>query len=159
MPLYISEYLDICDPVFTFEKLLEEADLDRFLKKIPAHVTGRIRYNPVSMLKTVLFGFMSDGYISLRSLEDNCRVNMRYMYLMDYATPSYRTFGYFINEVLADSVEDLFNEINRVIFKKEHGKLDRAEAAFRPPHLQSPVPPTTAALSAHSGSPPEQFHW
>ena len=124
LPLYISEYLDICDPVFTFEKLLEEADLDRFLKKIPAHVTGRIRYNPVSMLKTVLFGFMSDGYISLRSLEDNCRVNMRYMYLMDYATPSYRTFGYFINEVLADSVEDLFNEINRVIFKKEHVDLN-----------------------------------
>ena len=49
---------------------------------------------------------------------------MRYMYLMDYATPSYRTFGYFINEVLADSVEDLFNEINHVIFKKEHVDLN-----------------------------------
>ena len=82
LPLYISEYLDICDPVFTFGKLMEEVDLDRYLKKLLAHVTGRIRYNPVSMLKTVLFGFMSDGYISLRNHEDNCKVNMRYMYLM-----------------------------------------------------------------------------
>ena len=53
------------------------------------------------MLKTVLFGFMTNGYISLRELEDQCRVNLRYMYLMEHEKPSYRTFGYFINEVLA----------------------------------------------------------
>lgn len=123
LPLYLSDYLDIDDPVFTFERLMEEVDLDRFIKKIPAHITGRLRYDPVRMLKTVLFGFMSDGYISLRNLEDNCRVNMRYMYLMEYQTPSYRTFGYFINDILGDSAEDLFKEINRVIFEKEHVDL------------------------------------
>lgn len=32
---------------------------------------------------------------------------------MDYERPSYRTFGYFISEVLADSIEDIFNEINQ----------------------------------------------
>lgn len=35
------------------------------------------------------------------------------MYFMDYERPSYRTFGYFISEVLADSIEDIFNEINQ----------------------------------------------
>ena len=43
LPIFISDFLDIC--------------------------------HPVNMLKTVLFGFMSQGYISLRELEDNCKVN------------------------------------------------------------------------------------
>lgn len=48
------------------------------------------------MLKTVLFGFMDAGCISLRKLEDNGKVNIRYQYLMDGERPSYRTFGYLI---------------------------------------------------------------
>lgn len=86
---------------------------------------GRIRYNPVNMLKTVLFGFMTKGYMSLRELEDSCKVNIRLMYLMDNETPSYRTFGYFINEVLDDSIEDIFNDINRKIFDEESVDLNR----------------------------------
>ena len=65
------------------------------------------------MLKTVLFGFMANGYISLRELEDQCKINLRFMYLMDHQAPSYRTFGYFINEVLADSIEKIFQDINK----------------------------------------------
>jgi len=98
-------------------------DLSKYLKNIPEHITGRIRYNPVNMLKTVLFGFMTSGYSSLRDLEDNCRVNLRFMYLMDHETPSYRTFGYFINEVLQDSIEDIFADINRAIFEEEQVDL------------------------------------
>ena len=75
------------------------------------------------MLKTVLFGFMTNGYISLRELEDQCKVNLRFMYLMEHETPSYRTFGYFINEVIGDSVEEIFKDINKKIFEKEHVDL------------------------------------
>lgn len=41
------------------------------------------------MLKTVLFGFMDDGYIALRKLEDDGKVNLRYQYRMDGKKPSY----------------------------------------------------------------------
>lgn len=124
LPMFISDFLDICDPVLTFDKFMEGIGLDKYLKKLPEHQTGRIRYNPVNMLKTVLFGFMTEGYMSLRELEDNCRVNIRFMYLMDNERPSYRTFGYFINEVLTDSIEDIFNEINQKIFNEENVDLD-----------------------------------
>jgi len=60
---------------------MEEIDLRKYLSKLPAHELGRIRYNPINMLKTVLFGFMDEGCISLRKLEDNCKVNIRYKYL------------------------------------------------------------------------------
>lgn len=45
------------------------------------------------------------------------------MYLMDRETPSYRIFGYFINEVLQDSIEEIFTDINHVIFEEEQVDL------------------------------------
>ena len=121
--MLIQDYLDICDPVLTFDRFMGEIELEKYLKNIPQYYTGRLRYNPVSMLKTVLFGFMANGYISLRELEDQCKVNLRFMYLMDHQTPSYRTFGYFINEVLANSIEEIFQDINKKIFETEHVDL------------------------------------
>ena len=123
LPMLIQDYLDICDPVLTFDRFMGEIELEKYLKNIPQHYTGRLRYDPVSMLKTVLFGFMANGYISLRELEDQCKVNLRFMYLMDHQAPSYRTFGYFINEVLADSIEEIFQDINKKIFETEHVDL------------------------------------
>ena len=111
--MLIQDYLDICDPVLTFDRFMGEIELEKYLKNIPQHYTGRLRYDPVSMLKTVLFGFMANGYISLRELEDQCKINLRFMHLMDHQAPSYRTFGYFINEVLADSIEKIFQDINK----------------------------------------------
>ena len=42
---------------------------------------------------------------------------------MDHQTPSYRTFGYFINEILQDKIENIFNDINHAIFNDEHVDL------------------------------------
>ena len=59
--MLIQDYLDICDPVLTF---------DRFMGEI--------------------------------ELENQCKVNLSFIYLMDHQAPTYRTFGYYIKEVLAD---------------------------------------------------------
>ena len=123
LPVFLSDCLDLLDPVLTFDRFMEGIELQKYLKKVPKHKVGRLRYNPVNMLKTVLFGFMTSGYCSLRELEDNCKVNLRFMYLMDRETPSYRTFGYFINEILSESVEEIFADINRAIFEEKHVDL------------------------------------
>lgn len=123
LPLFISDFLDICDPVLTFDQFMEGINLTKYLKCLPEYETGRIRYNPINMLKTVLFGFMNQGYMSLRELEDSCKVNIRFMYLMDNEHPTYRTFGHFINEVLASSIEEIFYDINQKIFDDEHVDL------------------------------------
>ena len=121
--MFISDFLDINDPVIAFDKFMEGIDCSKYLKNVLIHETGRVRYNPVNMLKTVLFGFMTNGYMSLRELEDNCKVNIRFMYLMNNVKPSYRTFGNFINEVLEDSIEDIFADINKAIFEEERVDL------------------------------------
>ena len=119
LPLFVSDFLNISDPVLVFERFMEGIDIEKYLRDIPEHIMGRVRYDPASMLKTVLFGFMEDGSISLRRLEEKCIVNIRYMYLMNHATPSYRTFGYFINDVMEGRVEEIFYDINKTIFEQE----------------------------------------
>jgi len=72
------------------------------------------------MLKTILYGFMDTGYVSLRELDDRCKVNLRYMYLMDSKTPSYHCFGDFINEELLEGIEDIFKAVMEYIRESDH---------------------------------------
>jgi len=109
------------DPVLVYDRLMEEAELTQYVRMEMGRRPGRPGYNPVNMLKTILFGFMDEGRISLRDLEDNCKVNLRYQYLMEGEKPSYRSFGYFIED-LGKNIEDLFYGINKVLIEKE--KID-----------------------------------
>ena len=122
-PVFISDFIKISDPVMTFDHIMEEIEIAKYLKNT-TYTVGRKGYNSVNMLKTILFGFMDKGYISLRELEDECNVNIRYMYLMDYEAPSYKTFGNFINESLCDSVEEIFKEIMAYIVQKDNVDLN-----------------------------------
>ena len=122
-PVFISEFLKISDPVITFDHIMEEIEITKYLK-VNTYRVGRKGYNPVNLLKTILFGFMDKGYISLRELDDECQVNIRYMYLMDYETPSYHTFGNFINDCLSESIEEIFKAINEYIIKEDSVDLN-----------------------------------
>ena len=118
-PVFISDCIDISDPVMTFDHIMEEIEIQKYRKNDATIRVGRKGYNPVNMLKTILFGFMDKGYISLRELEDECKVNIRYMYLMEYETPTYKTFGNFINKNLTERAEDIFKKIMTYIVQKE----------------------------------------
>ena len=115
--------LKISDPVIVFDHIMEEIEITRYLKST-AYTVGRKGYNSVNMLKTILFGFMDKGYISLREIDDECHVNIRYMYLMEYETPSYRTFGNFINDCLSENIEEIFKAINEYIVKQDDVDLN-----------------------------------
>lgn len=70
LSLFISDYLDIWIFAISvgFDGLMEGVNVEKSLKYVPEHVTGRIRYNSANMLKLILFEFMSNRYISLRKL-------------------------------------------------------------------------------------------
>ena len=55
LPMLIQDYLDICDPVLTFDRFMGEIELEKYLKNIPQHYTGRLRYvSFVCSIKTVV---------------------------------------------------------------------------------------------------------
>ena len=56
LPVYISEMLDIYDPVIVFDQIMEEIGIEKYLKlEKPWQWWGRPKYNRVRMLKTVLY--------------------------------------------------------------------------------------------------------
>ncbi len=113
IPAFPTDFISICDPVVVFDEIMK--GIEKYVRPLRQN-TGRPRYNPVRILKTILFGFMDEGYASLRELEDRCRVNIRYKYLMGQEEPSYRTFGYFIKDFLEDNIGELFEQINKQPF-------------------------------------------
>ena len=117
--MFIAESLDICDPVLAYDRIMEEIRIEKYLKPEKKSRNGRQGYDRVNMLKTVLYGFMDTGYVSLRELEDRCKVNLRYMYLMDSKTPSYHCFGDFINEELSEGAEEIFRAVMKYIGAKD----------------------------------------
>lgn len=122
--MFISEMLEINDPVLAFDQIMEEIGIEQYLKPERTWEMGRPRYNRVRMLKTILYSFMDLGYGSMRSIDENCRVNIRYMYLMNYETPSYHTFGNFINEELEESIEAIFLAVMNYIREKDHVDME-----------------------------------
>ena len=123
MPMFISNFLDPTDMVFTFNEVIRGVDVSKYLKRSDSSNLGRIGYNLVDMFKTVLFGFMDCGYVSLRNLEKKCKTDIRYMWLMHNEQPTYKTFGNFINYYLKDNIENIFYDITKVLIQKDNVDL------------------------------------
>ena len=66
LPVFLTESLEICDPVLAFDEIMEEIGIERYLKPEGYKPLGRLGYSRVNMLKTILFGFMDIGYASMR---------------------------------------------------------------------------------------------
>lgn len=120
----IEKIIDISDPVYSFSEIVDSIDFTSYFA-VEESKTGRPRYNPIIMLKIILFSFMENGYLSLRNMEKSCKTDIRYMWLLDgMAAPSFARFGNFIRDELTDSIETIFLAINQVIFEKEKVDLE-----------------------------------
>ena len=80
------------------------------------HETGRPRYDREKLLKIVLFAFMEFGYCSVRFIQKLCETDIRFLWLLDEENaPSHMTISNFIHNELSGSLEDIFNDINRIV--------------------------------------------
>lgn len=121
MPVDLERIIEVTDPVYTFNEVMDHIDLNRYFVGRRLHEAGRPPYDRVTMLKLVLFAFMEYGYVSLRWLEKLCKTDIRFMWLLDDGkVPTYATFCNFINNELQKNIETIFRDINQYIFAQEH---------------------------------------
>ena len=112
-------FIDANDPICTFSEVMDHIDLSKYFVE-KGYKMGRPRCDAEKLLKIILFAFMELGYVSLRMLEKLCRTDIRYIWLLDgMDAPSFMTFSNFIRNELKGSIEEIFQDINRYIFKKE----------------------------------------
>lgn len=124
LPLNIEKIIDISDPIYSFCEITDCIDFSPYFVKKKSNY-GRPRCDRTKLLKIVLFSFMENGYLSLREIEKSCKTDIRYMWLLDeMKPPTFVTIGNFIKDNLITSIEDIFTEINKVIFKKQKVDLE-----------------------------------
>lgn len=116
MPLEISQIIEISDPVYTFNEVLNHIDLKKYLAEERGRRTGRPGYDPEKLLRIVLFAFMENGYASVRQIEKLCKTDIRFLWLLDGSpAPSFMTIDNFMNKRLVGTIDEIFMEINRYV--------------------------------------------
>ena len=125
MPLEISRIIEISDPVYTFNEVMNHIDLKKYLAEGRGRRTGRPGYDSEKLLRVVLFAFMENGYVSVRQIEKLCKTDIRFMWLLDESSvPSFMTIDNFMNKKLNGTIEEIFMEINRYIFAEANVDLN-----------------------------------
>ena len=108
---------------FVYEDSIAKDDISRTVKEVVEGVNifkyvdfshrNSYGYDGQKMLECVLLAFALDGYASTRELEDRCKYDIRFQFIMEGQTPSHMAFHRFIHDDLMMPIEDLFVEFNK----------------------------------------------
>ena len=112
LPLNLEVLIEPDDKVFSFLRALKGVDLNKYLKRTECR--GRKGYDNVRLLMTILFARM-EGYHDLRSLEELCRSNIKYMFLMQEERPSFMALECLMTDYLIEDIDQIFFDITRNI--------------------------------------------
>lgn len=124
LPMEIGNLIETNDEVYTFSEVIDHIDLNKYLRsKEPGR--GRPRYDEEILLKVILFAFMICGYPSTRAIAKQCKVDIRFMWLLQGKNPpSHMTIDDFMNNRLKVSIEEILTDINAYIFEREDVDLN-----------------------------------
>ena len=107
------------DSVRLLDAVIERVDYSK-LRAAYSRI-GRMERSPESLFKILVYGYMN-GIESSRKLEQACRRDVNFMYLLRGArAPDHATIARFRSERLAGVIEDLFEQLVRLLV--EMGEL------------------------------------
>jgi transposase len=122
LPLSFEIKIPFDSEARTFDEVFRRIDFRQYIET--DRTVGRIGYNPVNMLKLILFCMM-ENITTLRDMEKAAKNDIRIMWLTDELKPSHQTINQFMKERLKGNIEDIFHEINRYIINKEQIEVDK----------------------------------
>lgn len=109
----IGEMIPEDDSVRLLNSALERMDYSKLYAAYSR--MGRIETSPKNLFKIVVYGYMN-GIYSSRKLEQACRRDVNFMYLLGRApAPDHATIARFRSERLTDAVEDLFTQLVEIL--------------------------------------------
>lgn len=121
IPLSFSyeDSIDKDDISRTVKEVVEGANILKFIDFSNRNSYG---YDGMKMLECVVLAFALDGYASTRKLEQYCKYDIRFQFIMDGQTPSHMAFHRFIHDDLMMPVEDIFYTLNEYI--EQHDEIN-----------------------------------
>jgi transposase len=119
LPLSFDIKIPFDSEVRTFDEVFRRIDLNQYV--ITDQKIGRIGYNPVNMLKLILFCQM-ENITSLRDMAKAAQHDIRIMWLTDELKPSHQTISEFMKNRLKDHIENIFDDLSQYLIDSE--KID-----------------------------------
>lgn len=119
LPLSFDIKIPFDSEVRTFDEVFRRIDLKKYV--VAEQKVGRIGYNPVNMLKLILFCQM-ENITSLRDMAKAAQHDIRIMWLTDELKPSHQTISEFMKYRLKDHIENIFYDLSQYIIDSE--KID-----------------------------------
>lgn len=92
-------------------------DLLKFKTEEELRKGGRPEYNPADLLAVTLLGFAFNKS-SIRDLEEACKYDLRFIYLIRQETPSYKIFANFINTFIVPKCNEIFSLLVKQMAKE-----------------------------------------
>lgn len=81
------------------------------------HSPGRPSHDPACLFAAVALGFAL-GKATLRELEDACRFDLRFKFIVGDEPPSHMAFQRFVNEVILPNADFVFFSVTKAIFEE-----------------------------------------
>jgi len=94
LPHAIENYVSKDDPVRVYDAFIDALNLDELGLRINRRQVGNSTYDPISMLKLLVYGY-SYGWRSSRKLERALHHNMSFIWLMGGLKPDHKTIANF----------------------------------------------------------------
>ncbi|TWH46689.1 IS1182 family transposase [Sporomusa sp. KB1] len=124
IPMDIGEMIPADDSVRLLNAVMERMDYRRLYAAYSR--LGRIEKSPKRLFKILVYGYMN-GIYSSRKLEQSCRRDVNFMYLLGREkAPDHATIARFRSERLAEVVDDLFTQL--VLLLADAGELSLSSA-------------------------------
>jgi len=109
LPMDIGEMIPEDDSVRLLSAVLERLDYSKLYAAYSR--MGRIKRSPKRLFKILVYGYMN-GIYSSRKLEQACRRDVNFMYLLGREkAPYHATLARFRSERLAEVIYDLFTQL------------------------------------------------
>ena len=108
LPLNVAKMIEESDPVFKMAELLGELDYRELRRTYRRHWRS---IDPEIMFSIVVYANMK-GIFSSRGIEEACKTDIRFMWLLQYRkAPDHTTISRFLENNMSGCAEDLFYQL------------------------------------------------
>jgi hypothetical protein len=122
LPLDLEIILEKDSEVYTYLELMKGIKLEKYFGR--ESNIGRIPKNRVKIMNAILFGYMI-GFRSTRKLEEACKNDIRFMYLIEGMNPPSHTLINNVMNEIKGKLDSILLEVNQEIMKREDIETDK----------------------------------
>ena len=123
LPLSTGILIPFDSEVRTFDEVFSKMEVKKYLKT-ERDPRGRIGYDPVNMLKLILFCQM-ENITSLRAMEKAARNDIRILWLTDELQPTHQAIKDFMDRYLIKNLEAIYYDLNQFLIQEESIDIEK----------------------------------